>query len=381
MGDDVNARNIGRILPNVRSRERQRRRIAGAYVAILGMVFLSTAVAIGSPAYAESPADTVELSDSEINSSLDALSKLFASAVTDEEFRYTIHDSVAERFDGDTDVLWDALAEKPGARSTLAKVAARQKGITTLSAQQAVDQLADEIPRFQIAVPENFDAWNPADYTPLVAYMPEGVEDTTLKTITAYDAAGQSFQLDAQVAPTQPVIVLGLNERTDDSGNLLKSQQATPSQQVSSGSETSTNAATSAAAAATYEVRVTLVHLVHDMEPWAKGDAEISMKAKSRGCSGTEYQDSNWAYLNNDGDWWGDDEDRVVGSTSCDVVFYWWEDDGGGADFTLGYGGFSLGVKMDDGDDLIGGIQLAHSKFQGASGDHSAWSNLTMNTD
>ena len=380
MGDDVNARNKGRVPQGARSRKGRGKRIAGAYVSILGMVFWSTAVAIESPAYAGPLADAVELSDSSINSSLDALSKLFAGAVTNEKFRHTIHDSVAERFDGDTDVLWDGLAEKPGVRNALAEIAARQTSITTLDAQRTVDRLTNEIPRLQIAVPANFDAWNPADYTPLVAYMPEGVEDTTLKTITAYDAAGRTFQLDAQVAPKQPVIVLGLNERTDDSGNLLESQEVTQNQPISPESKASINASNSIAAA-TYEVRVGLIHLVHDREPWASGDAEIAMKAKSRGCSGTEYTDTNWAYLNNDGDWWGGDEYRILGNTTCDVVFYWWEDDGGSADFTLGYGGFSLGVKMDNGDDLIGGIQLAHSKFQGASGDHSAWSDLTMNTD
>lgn len=376
----MNARITGRILRSVQSRKGRGGRITGAYVIILGMVFWSTAVVIESPAYAESRPDAVGLSDSGINSSLDALSKLFAGAVTNEKFRYTIRDSVAERFDGDTDVLWNALAGKPGVRSALAETAAGEKSITTLDAQKAVDRLANEIPRFQIAVPANFDAWNPADYTPLVAYMPEGVEDTTLKTITAYDAAGRTFQLDAQVAPKQPVIVLGLNERTDDSGNLLKSQQATPSQPVSSDSKTSTNALTSAVAASSYEVAMELIHLIHDNEPWAKGDAEISMKAKSKGCSGTEYTDTNWTGLNNDGDWWGGEERRVLGSTTCDVVFYWWEDDGGSADFTLSYGGFSLGVNMDDDDDLIGGVQLPYSSFAGSSGDYREWSSLTQTT-
>lgn len=364
MGVDVNARIAGRILRSVRGRKRRGARIAGANVAILGMVLWSSAVVIESPAHAQSQTDVVGLSDSDINSSLDAQAKLFAGAVTNEQFRLTIHDSIAARFDGDTEVLWKDLAEEPGVRSELAAYATPEENTPPLD--------ADEIPRFQIAVPANFDTWNPADYTPLVAYMPEGDDDTTLKTITAYDAAGTTFQLDAQVAPEQPVIVLGLNERTDDSGNLLESQQATPSQPVSSDSETSTNELT--LAAATYEVAVHTVKIWHDNEPWTKGDAEISMTAKSRGCSGTEYTDINWDYLNNDGDLWNGK--RVLGSTSCDVVFYWWEDDGGASDFTLGFGGFSLGVGMDDDDDLMGGIQLAHSKFEGTSGDYSEWSSL-----
>lgn len=381
MGDYVNARIAGRIRPGARARKRRGARIAGACVAILGMVLWSAAAGIESPAHAQSQTAAVGLSDSDINSALDAQAKLFAKAVTDKQFRLTIRDSVAARFAGEPEVLWKDLAKKPPIRGTLAANVARESNTTTPTAQQAVDHLANRIPRFQIAVPANFDTWNAADYAPLVAYAPEGVDDTTLKTVTAYDAAGRIFQLDAQAAPERPVIVLGLNERTDDSGNLLKSQQAIPNPPISSDSESSTDASTSAAAPKTYEVAITFIQLWHDKEPWFKGDAEISMKAKSRGCSGTEYTDSDWERLDNDLDRWSTiDGKRVLGSTKCDVVFYWWEDDGGGADFELGYGGFTLGVKMDDDDDLIGGIQLAHNKFQGASIDTTDWSDLEMST-
>jgi hypothetical protein len=351
--------------PTLRAGKKRRAAVLGAHVTVLGLLVWSTAVAVDSPAHAESQAAPAVLSDTDINSSLAATAKLFAAAVAKEDFRHTLHDSVAARFDGDTDVLVKALAQKPGARSALANVAARQQVTATVDAQKSVDRLATGIPRLQVAVPANFDQWNPAAYTPLVAYMPEGVDDTKLKTITAYDAAGRSFQLDAQVAPKQPVVVVGLNERTDDSGNLLESKQQFAA---------SATALAEAAAASSYEVRMAEVVLLDDKEPWAKGDAEIRLKAKSRGCSGVDYQDTNWSGLDNDGDEWTGT--RYLGSTKCDVVFYWWEDDGNNFDFTLGYGGYSLGVQMDDSDDLIGGIQLPHSTFKGSSQRMDEWSAL-----
>jgi hypothetical protein len=184
--------------------------------------------------------------------------------------------------------------------------------------------------------------------------------------------------LDAQVAPKQPVIVLSLNERTDEHGKLLRSQVTSPQMtQMAQDSVT-------AAAATTYSVDMRIVHLIDDKEPWVAGDAEISMKARSRGCSGTEYIDTNWANLNNDDDYWAPGGTRNIGLTTCDVVFYWWEDDGGSFDFTLSYGGFGLGVQMDNDDDLIGGKQLPYASFQGGGTDtmrRDDWSALTMWTE
>lgn len=358
------------------------RRIAGAHLAILSVAFSGAALAAAGPARAQQPTAAVPSaavpSAAAVNRSLDDLAKLFAVAVTDRAFRQSIHDSVAQRFDGDTDVLWKVWTQKPGARSALARVEARRSGTSTLRAQNAVTLLAGRIPRLQIAVPANFASWNPAAYTPLVAFMPTGVEDTTLKTVTAYDAAGRAFQLDAQVAPKRPVIVLGLNERTDDSGALLPAFRAAAKRPSVSAAATS-GAPRAAAAATSYQVRMTKVSLVDDNEPWTAGDAEISVKARSKGCSGVEYLDVNWAGLNDSGDTWSGP--RVLGNTTCDVVYYWWEDDGTKADFDLSFLSFGLGVKMDNGDDLIGGVQVAHRDFAGATSSAYEWSDLTMWAD
>jgi len=211
-------------------------------------------------------------------------------------------------------------------------------------------------------VPANFDKWDPVTFTPLVAFMPVSVEDTTLKTITAYDADGKAHVLDAQVAPAQPVIVLGVNERTDDSGELLRNQLTAADQDPT--------------AASAYQVRMVKVNIYNDNEPWAKGSAEISLRAQ--GC-GLDYTDIDWTSLNDDEDWWYGP--RVLGTTTCGVYFYWWEDDGSSYDFTLSYKGVSLNVKMDDGDDLIGGILLGNASFEGSSDLKSEWSDLVMWTD
>lgn len=344
-------------------------RTASAALVALALAFATPSVLTQSPAAAEPAAKPTPLTDAQVNRSLDALARKMAVAVRNSDLRSAVHGAVGKRFDGDTDALWSSLASK----------SAFSQGIAGNSRDRAsIASEAAKMPRLQVAVPEHFDTWDPATYAPLVAYFPEGVDDTTLKTITAYDSAGNPVELDAQVAPDEPVIVLSLNERVDEEGELVRQQTTSTTTSPTALPETSLVAT---AAPARYSVDMVVVELKDDKEPWAKGDAEISMKARSRGCSGTEYLDTNWANLNNSGDVWGPAGGRDLGSTTCDVVFYWWEDDGGSANFTLSYGGFSLGVSMDDGDDLIGGKQLPYASFKGSTMREDVWTALEQWTE
>jgi hypothetical protein len=335
----------------------------GAFMFALGMALACQGFA-GQASAARPSQDIAGQSDADINLSLDLLARSLAAAVGgDADLRSAIHNAVSKRFDGDEEALWSSLTVVPEFSAT---VSGRSQSGATIAG------LAAKMPRLQIAVPVNFDSWDPVMYRPLVAYVPEGVDDTKLKSVTAYDAAGHAVQVDAQAGPTQPLIVLGLNERTDEQGKVL------PSYAPSARTQQTARSSLTAAAATTYSVDIQIVHLIDDKEPAIKGDAEIAMRAKSRGCSGTDYQATNWETLNNSDDWWAPGPVRNLGLTTCDVVFSWWEDDGGSFDFTLSYGGFSLGTQMDDGDDLIGGKQLPYSSFQGGTNQPDGWPALTM---
>jgi len=57
--------------------------------------------------------------------------------------------------------------------------------------------------------------------TPIkVAYIPQTIDDTEWEYIYAYDSKGNEYQLDAQVPPDFPVLVVGINERTDKDGKI-----------------------------------------------------------------------------------------------------------------------------------------------------------------
>ena len=62
--------------------------------------------------------------------------------------------------------------------------------------------------------------WNPEEYVPVVAFLPEDYCDATVTEIPGYDAA--EIRVDrCDKYSGNPVIVVGLCERTDANGELL----------------------------------------------------------------------------------------------------------------------------------------------------------------
>lgn len=370
-----------------RSYFRIRVRVFGALVLVASASTLSVTADAATPRPTGSlPAELGSTAPHDVNRAMDRLARDLAGAVQDTDLRQLIHRNVDNRFDGDTNVLWSDLSENSNFPARVAESGNLLK--SSLELRQPISKIAAQVPGLQVAVPVHFDDWDPSEYEPWVTYFPEGVDDTAVRVLTAYDSNGNQYALDARVEPARPVIVLSQNERTDASGNLLP-QVVESTAVASSALEDGPDETLVAGTRTRYKARMRAITLLDDKEPWAKGDAEIGMVAKSRNCaaakkgasSGVDYSDHNWENLEND-----DDEDvwtgtRDLGWTKCDVVFSWWEDDGGAFDFYLEFRGFGLGIKMDDDDDLIGDKQLPYSSFKGTSFRKDEWSALIMGTD
>lgn len=308
-------------------------------------------------------APTLSSDAQHINGSLDSMAKLFAQAVTDKGLRGQLHAQVAQRFDGDTNVLYKTLSASSEVRRELAGAYSRGLNVQAGDALSAIDRLAAAIPRFQVAVPAKFETWDAASYTPLVGFMPVGVEDTELKTITAYDAQGRAHTLDAQGEPSRPVIVLGLSERTDDAGNVRQDFMSTD------------EASQTLSAQGRYEVRMVKVRIHNDNEPWPKGDAEVMLVSSGTGL----WYHAGFNELNNSGDQIS--YNRILGTTTGGVYFFWYEDDGGSLDVTVSVKGVSLGIKIDDDDDWMGGTYLSNGYFAGGTDNERDLGDLTQWTD
>lgn len=296
--------------------------------------------------------------------SLDEVARLLGSALGDKTLRQQIRDQIDKRGTPDHAVTFGSLSRSSDLRAGLAATVQDERSISASEAEEVVDELTAALPPAQVSVPVKMGAWNAATVAPLVAYVPVGIDDSDLETVTAYDARGREHVLDAWVEPDQPVVVLGPDETMLHEGSTAGTTST----------DLSPRAATLAADAPCYHARMTYVRLVKDHEPWAKGMAEIFLAAKGKGLF---YKDE-FPYLEMDGDqiW----PNEYLGCAENDVAFYWWEDDSASYDFTLGYGGISFGVAMADEDDLIGGRMLDWSTFSGTSERTTDFTDLIMKT-
>lgn len=153
------------------------------------------------------------------NEALDALTQATAAALADPALRAELRNEARKKFDGDYDVLFHTFKSRNvGGRSVEARLndglQARRAGLA-----ETANSLAADVPNLNFYV-FGAEGWKNNSQAPLVAYAPMGVDDLEVQSLKAYDADGNVHWLDAKTDPTQPVVVLGINERTDAMGNV-----------------------------------------------------------------------------------------------------------------------------------------------------------------
>lgn len=150
---------------------------------------------------------------------------MVAGALKDVEVRRAIKAEALKQFDGDYDILYSRFAgfafpngEKFSDK--LAKSFALANGRTAGEAAAKLKQISSILPLLNISVPVNIDQWDVESSQPLVVFRPVNFSEKTTKTVKAIDGKGNIVTLSAEVAPKVPVIVVGLNERVDDKGEV-----------------------------------------------------------------------------------------------------------------------------------------------------------------
>ena len=300
------------------------------------------------------------------NDSLDSVAQLVASAIADEALRDQIQARITKRGTPDKAVTFDALAASSTISDDLTDAYVDTEDASATEAQTAVDQLVESLPPVQVSVQGKSGqsaSWKTD--APLVAYVPVGVDDMALTTITAYDADGRAYELDATKEPKQAVLVIGPDETAAHEGTAARARAALTSRAP---------APASARLAACYEARLTYVRLLDDHEPWALGMAETNMIAKGTGV----YYKDEFPYLEMDGDQIWTNQD--LGCAGSDVRVTWWEDDSGNADYILHLGEYSFGISMANDDDIIGGRIISKGKFEGGDEFKTDFTGLWMLT-
>jgi len=147
---------------------------------------------------------------------LKAMARSLAKSLENSEIGQYLQQKISEQFDGDYDVRWQNVKDhqikgKGRIRKLLGSHLPRMIGSMSE---------VEMVPNLQIALPVGMESWDGT--TPIkVAYIPQTIDDTEWEYIYAYDSKGNEYQLDAQIPPDFPVLVVGINERTDINGKVV----------------------------------------------------------------------------------------------------------------------------------------------------------------
>jgi hypothetical protein len=149
---------------------------------------------------------------------LDAVAKSLAASLADQSVRTLVKSEALKKFDGDFNVLYQAIENKSVAGGqTLSTLMDKNVTTTNVDSRTSLASLAEQMPLLNISVPVNIDKWNENSFEPLVVVSPSSFikDETKLTVVKAYDKNGKVHLLDAKKAPTFPVVVVGISERAE----------------------------------------------------------------------------------------------------------------------------------------------------------------------
>lgn len=162
-----------------------------------------------------------------VDVTMEQVAKGLAAMVEDVNVRKMIQAEADLQFDGDTNFLYSTVANRSiaGKRQSFANRVAAASFSSNSAAKRSFAQSTDSIKNLQIYV-HALDEWDVANHVPLVAVRSENDprDGTGNFAVRAFDANGKSYWLDSAVAPTQPVIVVGISERVGDDGVLYRNK-------------------------------------------------------------------------------------------------------------------------------------------------------------
>jgi DUF3103 family protein len=195
-----------------------------------------------------------------------------ARALESSEVREVIKREVGRKFDGDFEVLYRDLAN-----ARLSDGSTFRLRLADAASPEAFDRQAAALPQLQVAVPVHYQDWDTQAMAPLVAYVPTAIAEADLKEVRAFDAKGGLHLLDATNPPDVPVVVIGLNERTDIRGNLVQPLAICPDCDPGGGGGGGGGGPDPCAPRTHAFGDKEIFHqfiLFNDHEPWIKGSAE-----------------------------------------------------------------------------------------------------------
>ncbi len=214
------------------------------------------------------------------NEAIARLSQHLATALTGQEFRAYIHDAFEQYKSNDeyevliTDMNNIKSKNGIGFSQLLEKYSKYQTNEHPIITD--LNDLTTAFSRIQISIPVNFEKWNYNEESPYVAFLPAGVDDEELLYIDAYDKDGNSLQLDANVKPEFPVVVVGFNEKLSTNEHVNSNKTETSSKTL----------------------MLKRLRVYDIQEPWTKGAAEVYLSVKDESHIDNPYD--GYLYVSNE---------------------------------------------------------------------------------
>jgi hypothetical protein len=165
----------------------------------------------------------------EMSAGLEEIAEAVAVAVEDKELRDRIYAKCMEKFDGETNVLWQQLEgdnnlrSKGGWNKRIDDLVSKGRKNTIVKGVGNVDAAIKKFEKL-VNAPLHLFWMYPSQWdkktTPLVAFVPMDSDPDTHQSIPAFDSKGNRFDLnrDAELAKKRPVLVITTNERTTIDG-------------------------------------------------------------------------------------------------------------------------------------------------------------------
>jgi hypothetical protein len=178
-----------------------------------------------------------------MSAGLEEIAQAVAVAVEDKALTERIYEKCMEKFDGETNTLWmhleaDSKVKAQGGwnKRVDAELGKGRKNATV----KGIGNVDAAVKKFEktVGAPLHLFWMYPSGWdkktTPLVAFVPFDVNPKTRTSIPAFDAKGNSFELskDGALAKKRPIIVITINERTQQSGKLTEGIFATSHESI-----------------------------------------------------------------------------------------------------------------------------------------------------
>jgi hypothetical protein len=190
---------------------------------------------------------------------MDHLAKYFSEKFyVDHELRENLFKLMEENYTGEPTMLFNRIKEE----DNIGKVLKKNEEIFN-----SFEILKARFPKLQFCMPVQFDKWN-ATETILIGFVPLK-EESEIKYIKAYDFRGNIILLDAHEKPEFPVILISLNERIDNEGNVIYYETEFDESQYSFKTSCTT-----------HMINIKQMKVNDLEEPWYKGAAEIAVEVK-----------------------------------------------------------------------------------------------------